>query len=672
MHTVASAGRRQDRVARLIATVAPAMMQALRLSVAVSLALYVAFYLQLDTPSWAGTTACIVCQPILGSTLRKGLFRMIGTAVGAIAAVALTSVFPQNRSGFLFSMLLWVSACSFLSTLLSNYAAYAAMLAGYTLIIIAGTSIAAPDQVLEIALNRASEISIGIACGTLVVALTSPGNAPRRLEAMLSQLITETAGHLAEVLAVTGLRRGGGAEIRRALIRRTAALDPIIDQAVGESPELLQRRSILRAAMEGLFEALSGVRIVETHLLSLPEAEAQRNARIVLGQLPPDWPNGQQAGALRPQLVLDRDYAVSVVRNLLQLGNNDLSVHLTARGAADAASGLAAAVNGRTLLNDPARARDRPPAGFYVADYLPALVNAFRVFLGVGAAVLFWIITEWPSGLQAVTFAAVTIMVFSPMQEQSGKAALGQAIGTLIAVVVVAIIKFAVLPGHETFLDFSLILSMGLAPLGALSTVPNLARYFTPATLNFIPLLSPTDQTSYDMLAYLNSALGLLGGCGFGVLALALIPPVSSRTRSRRLVDLTIRDLRRLAMGRRKWTLSQWQARIYTRLTAMPDDAEPVLRSYLVSTLSVGLQIIRLQRLSQHGDIGVELTDVQMCVAQGDLPKLRTTIENADAKIAAVPNTRPGARGRMRVRAALLAIIEAVDRHHEYYEDRLS
>jgi uncharacterized membrane protein YccC len=473
MLTVAHAGRAHDRFAGLIVMIVPATLQAARLSVAVLLALYVAFHLELETPYWAGTSAAIVCQPILGSTLRKGLFRMIGTVVGAVVAVGLTAVFPQQRSGFLFAMLLWVSACAFLSTLLRNYAAYAAMLAGYTLVIIAGTSIAAPGQVLEIALNRASEISIGIVSGTLVVALTNPGNAPRRLAAMLSQLIAETAGHLVEVLAVAGSGHGDGVKIRRALIRRTAALDPIIEQAVGEAPELLQRRSILRAALNGLFEALSGVRIVETHLRSLPEAEARRCARIVLDQLPPSRRTGTQE-----HTGLHANRSASVVRNLLRLGAGELSVYLTARGTADAVSGLAAAGNGLTLLNDPARARNRRPSGFVVADYLPALVNAFRVFLGVGTAVLFWIITEWPNGLQAITFAAITIMVFSPMQEQSSRAALGQGIGMVIAAVVVAIIKFSVLPGLETFLGLAAAISLGLAPLAALSTVPALAPFF--------------------------------------------------------------------------------------------------------------------------------------------------------------------------------------------------
>ena len=69
-----------------------------RLWASVCLALYVAFWLQLDNPSWAGATAAIVCQPQLGASLRKGWFRVIGTVIGAVMIVVLTACFPQDRS----------------------------------------------------------------------------------------------------------------------------------------------------------------------------------------------------------------------------------------------------------------------------------------------------------------------------------------------------------------------------------------------------------------------------------------------------------------------------------------------------------------------------------------------------------------------------------------------
>src|ERR1700739_5187121 len=74
----------------------PALLFGLRLWVAVCLALYIAFWLELESPSWAGTTAAIVCQPSLGASLRKGRFRMLGTPAAGLAIVVVVRCFPQD------------------------------------------------------------------------------------------------------------------------------------------------------------------------------------------------------------------------------------------------------------------------------------------------------------------------------------------------------------------------------------------------------------------------------------------------------------------------------------------------------------------------------------------------------------------------------------------------
>src|ERR1700746_4069066 len=112
--------------------VGPSLLFGLRLAASVCLALYVAFWLELDNPFWAATSAAIVCQPQLGASLRKGWFRMIGTAVGAITIVMLTACFPQDRVAFLVLLALWCGLCAFAATVLRNFASYSAALAGYT------------------------------------------------------------------------------------------------------------------------------------------------------------------------------------------------------------------------------------------------------------------------------------------------------------------------------------------------------------------------------------------------------------------------------------------------------------------------------------------------------------------------------------------------------------
>ncbi len=163
----------------------PPLLFGLRLWASVCLALYVAFWLELDNAYWAGTSAAIVCQPHLGASLRKGWFRMIGTVVGAVAIVVLTACFPQDRAPFLIGLALWGAACALVATLLRNFAAYAAALAGYTVAIIANDQLGATGgpngQAFMLAVYRASEICIGIVCAGVVLATTDLGGARRRL-----------------------------------------------------------------------------------------------------------------------------------------------------------------------------------------------------------------------------------------------------------------------------------------------------------------------------------------------------------------------------------------------------------------------------------------------------------------------------------------------------------
>src|SRR5271155_3970107 len=106
---------------RALKAAGPPLFYGLRVWASVSLALYVAFWLQLDDPFWAGTTAAIVCQPQLGASLRKGWFRMLGTLIGAIVSVVLIACFPQDRVLFLGCLALWGAACAFAATLLRNF-----------------------------------------------------------------------------------------------------------------------------------------------------------------------------------------------------------------------------------------------------------------------------------------------------------------------------------------------------------------------------------------------------------------------------------------------------------------------------------------------------------------------------------------------------------------------
>src|ERR1700754_5137928 len=224
MNTSAASSRFSARLPDALIAAGPPLLFGLRLWASVCLALFVAFWIQLDNPFWAGTSAAIVCQPQLGASLRKGWFRLIGTVVGATMIVVLTACFPQDRIAFLMLLAVWCGLCAFAATVLRNFSSYSAALAGYTAAIIAadnlGATGGASSDVFLLAVTRASEICIGIACAGIVLAGTDLGGAQQRLAETFASLATEIIGRFGRMLALAEVQLPDTTAERREFVRR--------------------------------------------------------------------------------------------------------------------------------------------------------------------------------------------------------------------------------------------------------------------------------------------------------------------------------------------------------------------------------------------------------------------------------------------------------------------
>src|SRR5271169_178329 len=197
-----------ERLKTALRAVGPPLLFGFRLWASVCLALYVAFWLELDNAFWAGVAAALVCQPHLGASLRKASFLMLGTVVGAVAIVVLTACFPQDRAPFLVGLALWGAGCGLVSTILRNFASYAAALAGFTPVLIANSELGATGgpngEAFLLAVTRASEIWIGIVCAGGVLAGTDFGGARRRLATLFAAISAEIAGGFTGTLTLAG------------------------------------------------------------------------------------------------------------------------------------------------------------------------------------------------------------------------------------------------------------------------------------------------------------------------------------------------------------------------------------------------------------------------------------------------------------------------------------
>jgi hypothetical protein len=112
---------------------------------------------------------------------------------------------------------------------------------------------------------------------------------------------------------------------------------------------------------------------------------------------------------------------------------------------------------------------------------------------------------------------------------------------------------------------------------------------------------------TYDTARYYNMAVALLAGIGLSMMAFRLLPPTPAAMRARRLLTLTLRDLRRLIRGMRPRLAVGWKGRIYGRLFAIPNSVDTLQAARLAAALSVGDEIIRLRRVARRFALDADL-----------------------------------------------------------------
>jgi uncharacterized membrane protein YccC len=654
-----------SRIGTALYREAPAVLFGLRLWASVCLALYIAFWLQLDNAYWAATSAAVVCQPRLGASLRKAWFRVIGTTVGATAAILLTASFPQDRVCFLAGLALWGGACRLVGANLRNYAQSSTALAGWTAAIIAtdelGSVGGASGDVFNIAVARASEICIGLISAGIVLAGTDFGGARSRLTSQLANISAEIVARVVGALQLSGREQSKTRSIRRELVRRAMALDASIDEALGESPELRLHVPRLQRAVAGLLAALSAWRCVSDHLELLQSDPGRREAAIVSQAIPLElrattehnksceWTINPSGG---------RRASAAAARALTRLPADTPSLRLLADRFAEAMVGVRHALDGLLSLVEPTRAPVERTAWIGEPDRLSALLDAIRISLAIGMVELFWIGTAWPGGAGAIVWTMIAII--SLIGDQAYKSAVSFVIGACVACCLAAVVKFAILPGITTFFGLSLAIGLFAVPIGAL-TFSRKHAVFKPMAPTFFALVSPANQMDYDVVQFYNAALVIVVGAGAAALAFVLLPPLSPAFRVRRLLSATLHDLRRLADGSVPQTAITWEGLVYGRLTSMPGQANPLERAQLLAALSVGSEIIRLHRATGRLNGEIELNTAFDAVARGDMSVAIANLAQLDRRLVQAPN-------KLRVRSIILAMSSTLKRHASYFE----
>jgi uncharacterized membrane protein YccC len=244
---------------------------AIRVWLATILALFVSFWLQLESPTTAGLTVAILAEPTRGQALDKAGFRLLATVVGVTASIAITGLFSQARDLILAAFAVWLGICVFAAKLLDGYRAYAAVLSGYTVALIATQQIDNPQHVFESGMARGAAIAVGILSVAVVNALMF---APERQPRLLAQLAA-IHRRVREYATAAVHGKPGNSTTFLTLLREIVALRPEIASVAPESSSGSVRSAAARSVAVGLVAELQAARTLSSSRAYGGDAETE-------------------------------------------------------------------------------------------------------------------------------------------------------------------------------------------------------------------------------------------------------------------------------------------------------------------------------------------------------------------------------------------------------------
>jgi uncharacterized membrane protein YccC len=581
-----------DRPLRLAGVPPDSWAFGIRIWLAVVVALAASFWLELEAPAAAAVTVAILAEPTRGRALDKALFRLIATVIGVTAAIVIVALFSQTRDLLLAAFAGWIGLCVYAAGLLDGNRAYAAVLSGYSVGLIAIQQIDAPDQVFQSGMERGAAIAVGIAAISLVNdLLAAPDNYPQlasRLAALHQRIGDYAKALLRDAPADPTMTAG--------LLADITALRPEIASLVMESASGSIRSAAARSTAVALVAQVHAARVLSAVVASTAPTLRTTIATAL----------DRQDAATLDLPTASSTPALWALREVLQRDD-------------EVRDGLAALRSGT-----PARLGWRTPL---YRSQRTAAAEGIRAALCVALASIFFVLAGWSSASSAL-FLVTIIRGLGATTPNPQAFAINALIAAPIAAVLAGILEFLILDGVTEFP----LLALALAPfmIGAVVAMrwPHpIVAALGRLNLIFIPdILAPSNPQPYDPNIFLFSVLFLVAGISVLLAGQLLFPPPSVETRLGWLLAS--------ARGELDHVLSRWDRR-WAPEEAMFRDAMRIAQLAGVTRRSPRQRAVLTEALSRFDQAGA------IRLSHAGLARLKA---EAGSKIVAIARTALSAR----------------------------
>ncbi|MDF3828652.1 MULTISPECIES: p-hydroxybenzoic acid efflux pump subunit AaeB [unclassified Pseudocitrobacter] len=543
---------------------------AIKLACAIVLALFVGFHFELETPRWAVLTAAIVAagpafaaggEPYSGAIRYRGMLRIIGTFIGCIAALTIIIVMIRAPLLMILVCCIWAGFCTWLSSLVRVENSYAWGLAGYTALIIVITIQTEPLLTPQFAVERCSEIVIGIVCAIMADLLFSPRSIKKEIDLELDNLLIDQYR-----LMQLCIKHGDSEEVDRAwsgLVRRTAALGGMRSNLSMESSRWSRANRRLKALNTVSLTMIT--QACETYIIqnTRPETVTDDYRELFAEPVETVQDVHRQLKRMRRVMAWTGEHGTPVT--IYGWVGTATRYLLLKRGVIG---------NAKISAREEEILQDEVVVKAESAERHHAMVNFWRTTVSCVLGTLFWLWTGWTSGSGAMVMIAVVTSLAMRLPNPR-MVAVDFLYGTLLALPLGTLFFLVIIPSTQQSM---LLLCISLAVLAFFIGIEVQKRRLgslgaLASTINIIVLDNPM---KFEFSQFLDSALGQLVGCFLALMVIMLIRD-NSRERTGRVllnqfVSAAVSAMTTNSARRKENHLPALYQQLFLLLNKFPDD----------------------------------------------------------------------------------------------------
>ncbi|MBC8752571.1 MULTISPECIES: FUSC family protein [Paraburkholderia] len=614
------------------------------------LALGSAMLLDLPQPRIAMTTVFVLMQPFSGMVLAKSFYRILGTAVGAVAALVLGALFVQQPELHMLGMIVWVSACIAAAVRYRHFRWYGFVLAGYTAALIGIPNVATPEGLFLAALTRAAEVGVGIVCSSAVSALI----VPQRSGLALLQTLQVRYGNFTAFAADVLSRRVD----RRAFERRFAQL---VDEIVGfeatrifaafEDPAMRSRNHRLGRLNNEFMHACTRLHALHQLLKRSHGSDAAPIVRRIdpyLRELAALLSLQRDVSADGSHLATRlREFQATLPRRIRQTREQQGHASAEALADFDTASELLYRFvdewtkycdSYATLAQRKLSPRQETKNSYSSKTSSYAVAFTFiRSATVMGMAAWFWLATDWPSGGLGFIGAALACALTSiapNAPKMAVQMALGAALGTLAGYVFTCYVY----PNIDGFPLLCIVLSPVLALGAHLAACKRAAGLGVGFSVFFCLLAGPDNVVTFEPDLLVNNGIAVTASMLLTAIVLATVFPADMDW----LIERIMNDLRAQAVlacrGQRPKLNQRFQSSTHDlasqlrALLARRSRRRRHALRWMLATLEVGHAVIDLRDEVAHAEYVQALHPRWSAAVDRVLDHLAQLFERPDAR----------------------------------------